>query len=85
MANETGAMLKVITCLTCGGTRLAITDAGNIESAKKAIWDIPRHRDHLLDVIEAGGDGLRTEVESADGHVFVFPHVLHPPRRVGRD
>ncbi|MBI2465424.1 hypothetical protein HYV64_04755 [Candidatus Shapirobacteria bacterium] len=83
MENKSG--LRVILCLTCGGTRLAVTSEEGVAAAKAAIWDIPRHRGHFLDVQEAAGDGFLHEVKESTGHFMIFDHVLHPPRRVGRD
>lgn len=82
---EDKKLMQVIQCLTCGGTRLALTTDGGLAAAKEAIWNLPRHRGHFLVDIEATGDGIVKDVAEAKEHFIIFPQVLKPPRRVGRD
>lgn len=83
MSNE-GSGLKIIVCLTCDSTRrLAITSADGVAAAKQVIGELPKHRGHFLDVIEASGEAFVTEVTEAKDHFVIFPHVLHTHRNKG--
>ncbi|MFA5894546.1 MAG: hypothetical protein WC851_02115 [Candidatus Shapirobacteria bacterium] len=79
-----GSQLKIIVCLTCDSTRrLAITSIDGVAAAKRAIGELPKHRGHYLDVIDAGGDSFVSEVAQAQDHFVIFPHVLHTHRNKG--
>ena len=81
---ESGGKLKIIVCLTCGtGTRLAIATEEGVAAAKTSIGEMPKHRGHFLDVIEATGDAFKTETEQSEGKFMIFAHALHTHRNRG--